>query len=148
MEPLASRRVKASKLFSIGEANALVPRLELLMSRLQQGALRLEEERQALAQVSGHAADQVSTEELLRQRPQARVLVEELDGVVRDIEEIGVHLKDIRQGLVDFPYEMGGEVVYLCWQSGEPEVAFWHRIDDGFAGRQPLPGSARQPSLQ
>lgn len=143
-----SRRVKPSKLFSIAEANGLVPRLELLMSRLQQGALRLEEEMQALAQSSGDAPEQVSTEELLRRRPQARAIVEELDGVVHDIEEIGAHLKDVRLGLIDFPAEMRGEVVYLCWQSGEPEVAFWHRPDDGFAGRQPLPGSARQPSLQ
>jgi len=140
--------VKPSKLFSIAEANGLVPRLELLVSRLQQGALRLEEEMQALAQTSGSAPEQVSTDELLRRRPSARALVEELDGIVRDIEEIGAHLKDIRQGLVDFPAEMRGEIVYLCWQSGEPEVGFWHRPDDGFAGRQPLPGAARQPSLQ
>ena len=51
-------------------------------------------------------------------------------------------------GLVDFPAERDGELVYLCWQFGEPEVAFWHGIDDGFAGRQPLPGTARPRYLQ
>src|SRR5439155_38837 len=82
------------------------------------------------------------------ERPTARALVEELDGIVREIEESGAHLKDIRLGLVDFPAERNGEVVYLCWQFGEPEVAFWHRVEEGFVGRQPLPGIARARTLQ
>src|SRR5439155_22502493 len=80
---------------------------------------------------------------LMRQRPAARALVEELDGIVAEIEASGAHLKDVQLGLVDFPAELDGEIVYLCWQFGEPEVAFWHRIEDGFAGRRPLPGTAR-----
>ena len=51
-------------------------------------------------------------------------------------------------GLIDFPAELDGEIVYLCWQFGEPEVAFWHRIEDGFAGRRPLPGPPRPRYLQ
>jgi len=96
----------------------------------------------------GVALEAIATEDLLRERPTARALVEELDGIVREIEESGAHLKDIRLGLVDFPAERNGEVVYLCWQFGEPEVAFWHRVEEGFAGRQPLPGIARARTLQ
>ena len=90
----------------------------------------------------------LAPEELLRRRPAARALVEELDGIVEEIEASGAHLKDVQLGLVDFPAEREGEIVYLCWQFGEPEVAFWHRVEDGFAGRQPLPGPARPRYLQ
>jgi len=90
----------------------------------------------------------IGTEDLLRERPAARVLVEELDAIVREIEQSGAHLKDVRLGLVDFPAERDGRPIYLCWQFGEPEVAFWHGLEDGFAGRQPLPGSPRARTLQ
>ena len=140
--------MQPGKLFGVEEANTVVPRLTLWIERLQRGALRLEEEMRAHATAHGIALEAVVTEDLLRERAGARVLVEEIDAVVREIEQSGVHLKDIRLGLVDFPTEKDGEVVYLCWQFGEPEVAFWHRMEDGFAGRQPLPGSRRARTLQ
>jgi hypothetical protein len=51
---------------------------------------------------------------------------------------MGCILKDINTGLVDFPTVRKGREVFLCWQHGEPEIAFWHDVDAGFAGRQPL----------
>jgi hypothetical protein len=74
-------------------------------------------------------------EELERQ---ALALARELDGYQRELEDLGIQLKDRRLGLVDFPSEMGGRPVLLCWRLGEPEVQFWHEVDAGFAGRQPL----------
>ena len=50
----------------------------------------------------------------------------------------GIILRDIESGLVDFPSEREGQPMFLCWQLGEPEVAFWHPVDTGFAGRRPL----------
>jgi len=140
--------VKAERTFRLDEANAIVPRLQILMERLQRGALRLQEEMRDLARATGVDPMALSPEHLLRERPAARTLVEELDAIVHEIEESGAHLKDVELGLVDFPTEREGELVYLCWQFGEPEVAFWHRLDEGFAGRQPLPGSTRSPYLQ
>jgi hypothetical protein len=90
----------------------------------------------------------LSTEDLLRARPAARLMVEELEAVVGEIEGTGAVLKDVQLGLIDFPAEREGEEIYLCWQFGEPEVAFWHRVDEGFAGRQPLPGSTPPRYLQ
>ena len=142
------RCVRPAKTFRLDEANAIVPRLQLLMERLQRGALRLEEEMRELARATGVEIAALEPAELLRQRPAARVLIEELDGVVHEIEESGAHLKDVQLGLIDFPAERDGEIVYLCWQFGEPEVAFWHRVEDGFAGRQPLPGPTRARVLQ
>src|SRR5262245_2968537 len=147
-EPLPSLAAVGERLFRIEEANGAVPRLQLLMERLQRGALRLNEEMREVARDTGIDAAAVGPEELLRHRPAARALVEELDAIVHEIEEMGAHLKDIQLGLIDFPSEREGKVVYLCWQFGEPEVAFWHGLEDGFAGRQPLPGARRERTLQ
>ncbi len=140
--------MRPEKTFRLDEANAIVPRLHGLMERLQRGALRLHDEMSDLARSTGVEIASLTPDELLRQRPAARVLVEELDAVVQEIEASGAHLKDVQLGLVDFPAEKDGEVVYLCWQFGEPEVGFWHRMEDGFAGRKPLPGTVRPRYLQ
>jgi hypothetical protein len=58
---------------------------------------------------------------------------------VQRLEQLGVLVKDLDSGLVDFPALHDGEEVLLCWQVGEPEVAFWHGLDEGYAGRKPLP---------
>jgi hypothetical protein len=140
--------VKPEKTFRLEEANAFLPRLQILMERLQRGALRLQEEMTDLARESGVDVGALTSDDLVRRRPAARALLEELDGIVQEIQGSGAHLKDVQLGLVDFPAERDGEIVYLCWQFGEPEVGFWHRVDDGFAGRQALPGAARPRYLQ
>jgi hypothetical protein len=62
----------------------------------------------------------------------------ELASALRTLEELGVQLKDAREGLVDFFGYREGEVVELCWKLGEPSVGHWHRIGEGFPGRKPL----------
>ena len=62
----------------------------------------------------------------------------EIDAFQRELEELGIQLKDRRIGLIDFPSELDGRPMLLCWQLGEPSVQFWHDLDSGFAGRQPL----------
>jgi hypothetical protein len=57
---------------------------------------------------------------------------------VEELQSLGLLVKDLDEGLVDFPSRIGDEEVLLCWRLGEPEVAFWHGLDDGFAGRKPL----------
>src|SRR2546429_8577776 len=66
----------------------------------------------------------------------------EADAVARCVERLehlGVLVKDLERGLVDFPALRDGKEVLLCWEVGEDEVAFWHSLDEGFAGRKPLP---------
>jgi hypothetical protein len=63
---------------------------------------------------------------------------EQLDALVHSILELGVLIKDINIGLLDFPAVREGREVYLCWQLGEGEIAFWHEVDSGYAGRQPI----------
>jgi hypothetical protein len=67
----------------------------------------------------------------------ARLVAEVKDGV-NQIESYGCICKGAERGLIDFPCLLGTEVVFLCWQQGEPTVSYWHRIEAGFAGRRPL----------
>ncbi len=57
---------------------------------------------------------------------------------VRELDDAGVQVKSVEEGLLDFPSERDGEDVLLCWRVGEERVAFWHGVDEGFAGRKPL----------
>ncbi len=63
---------------------------------------------------------------------------EKLDALVHQIQDTGVLIKDINIGLMDFPALRHGHEVYLCWQYGEGEIAFWHEVEAGYAGRQPI----------
>ena len=130
------------RLFSLQEANALLPRVGAIVARLQE---IFEQFRQfakeqpypaALERSNGHPLPEspavvASASEVQALRTEAEALVEEIIGM-------GVALKDVDQGLVDFPAVHDGRVVYLCWKQGEDEIRFWHDLDTGFAGRQPL----------
>jgi len=63
---------------------------------------------------------------------------EKLDALVHQILDTGVLVKDINIGLLDFSALRGGREVYLCWQYGEGDIAYWHELDSGYAGRQPI----------
>jgi hypothetical protein len=63
----------------------------------------------------------------------------ELARIVDELAELGLQVKDLDEGLVDFPALRHGETVLLCWRLGEDDVAWWHTLEDGFAGRRPLP---------
>ena len=79
------------------------------------------------------------------ERPEVRELREtveashaELNKIIARFTAEGVHVKDMDAGLIDFPAEVDGQDALLCWQVGEPRIAFWHTPDEGFAGRRPL----------
>jgi hypothetical protein len=78
----------------------------------------------------------------------ARAAAEDLGAVAAEFERLGVQLKDVELGLVDFPSEHQGRTVLLCWQYGEPEVAYWHATDEGFARRRALGGVRARPPIQ
>lgn len=63
---------------------------------------------------------------------------EMLRSCLKTIEGLGIVMKDVNTGLVDFPAQRDGRDIYLCWRYDEPKVAFWHELEAGFGGRQPL----------
>jgi hypothetical protein len=121
----------ARKLFSVEEANALLPRLSPVLVELRrqfEEAVGIREEIARIARFDGGSAERESWSETLNEVAQ----------LLGKLEEWGVELKDVSTGLVDFPTVMEGEEAYLCWRLGEPEVSFWHTIEGGFQGRRPL----------
>jgi hypothetical protein len=124
------------KLFTVQEANALLPSVRLILAKIQRAHRKLSSYRddarkaaEAAEQGGGGVVDGVAYAEILH----------ELTSQMSDLEALGVQLKDYERGLVDFPSLRDGRVVLLCWQMGEgDELEWWHDVDAGFAGRTPL----------
>jgi len=124
------------KIFSVEEANALLPTVRGILRRIRRAHRRLlsyqsaaKEAAAAAEQGGGGMADGV----------RYAVILMELTTFMSEIESLGVQLKDFTRGLVDFPSLRDGRVVLLCWQLDEGDsVEWWHDVDAGFAGRTPL----------
>jgi hypothetical protein len=126
------------RLFTVNEANALLPMLRPLMEKILENIGRLRSKTEAVIrdqQLDPEAADLM---ERLQENGQVARLGEQIKDWVEEIHAHGCVCKGIEQGLIDFPCVLGAEVVFLCWQLGEADVGHWHRIEDGFAGRRPL----------
>ncbi|MBV8772442.1 MAG: DUF2203 domain-containing protein [Deltaproteobacteria bacterium] len=131
------------KVFTPAEANELIPRLEVAVRELQASAGEL---RGRIAELVAADPDarQLPLPEIIERYPQLRKSAGQLARAAEKIESYGCVLKDIDQGLIDFPWEIEEDrVVFLCWQLGEPAVIAWHPIDAGFAQRQPLSGAPK-----
>jgi hypothetical protein len=132
--------IEFERLFSEDEANELIPRLEVLMRRLQAQAGSLRARIDELS-VNDPSIVHCEMKEIVGRYPELRSFATNMAEAAAQIESFGCILKDIDLGLVDFPYDMGEDVVFLCWQFGESRVVAWHTVDSGFANRQPLPGA-------
>jgi hypothetical protein len=125
------------RLFTLDEANALLPRLREILADVRRAVAELEQTAGEAGELrwkvrgNGHNV----AEEAFDREQSARQAV---NHHISRVHELGCELKDVRLGLVDFPSRREGETVYLCWKLDEAEVGFWHPLDVGFAGRQPL----------
>lgn len=132
---------KTQKLFTLEQANNMLPLVRAIVTDLSQLYGELVERQQRLEHLSSgrdrDASDPYS-DELRQMEQQMDRDRDRLREFVQELAELGVECKDPGQGLIDFPCEMEGRVVNLCWKLDEPEVLFWHELDAGFAGRQPL----------
>jgi hypothetical protein len=122
------------RIFTLAEARSLLPRLRLLLTEISKEWNHVRElnpdvqKARDKAPFDGHSRSGVEYVES----------VSRLMFWIHQIKNMGVLLKDADQGLCDFPYMRGGRVVYLCWQLGEDQIEYWHDIETGFAGREPL----------
>jgi hypothetical protein len=128
------------RLFSEEEANELIPRLEILMRQLQMQATSLRARIEELS-VDDPSILHSAMSEIVGRYPELRSFATNMADAASQIESFGCILKDIDLGLIDFPYDSGEDVVFLCWQFGESRVVAWHSVDTGFSERQPLPGA-------
>ena len=126
--------------FTLEEATALLPRLRAILLEMQDKKPALDALREELVELArtargnGHLAGR----ELATKRKEAEALVERLNELHGEINELGCELKGVEEGLIDFRAERDGRTVYLCWKLGEAEIGYWHDLDSGFAGREPL----------
>ncbi len=138
-----------SKTFTLGEAQTLLPVLESLLRRAQAAGVRageLDSEMQALSQriflLGGMHVDVTAT---ARRRAELDKNVQETKDTLAEIEAIGVQIKELDKGLLDFPCIVDGKTILLCWKLGEKEIGYWHSPEDGFAGRKPLDARFSKP---
>jgi len=126
------------RLFTVNEANELLPTLRPLVEQILENIRRLKSTSETVIRKGQVDPETPDLMEKLREDSGIAKLIGQVKGSVDEINAYGCVCKGVEQGLVDFPCMFGAEVVYLCWQIGEPNVGFWHRIEDGFAGRRPL----------
>jgi hypothetical protein len=124
------------KIFTIQEANALLPSVRLIVAKIQRAHRKLSRYRDD-AQKAAEAAEQGGGG--FKDGVAYAAVLTELTLQLGELETLGVQLKDFERGLIDFPSLRDGRIVLLCWQLGEgDELEWWHDIDAGFAGRTPL----------
>lgn len=126
------------RLFTIDEANALLPALRPLVQRVFRDLDSLREKSEAVIRTERLSPSSPGLMKRLQEDEVVARVIQEVKGLVEEISSYGCVSKGIEQGLVDFPCLLGGEIVFLCWRYGEESVGHWHRIEDGFAGRRPL----------
>lgn len=140
------------KTFSLEEAQTLVPVLESLMKSAMEAKATAEgiaEELQALSQrIFMNGGTLVRIAEVAKRRAQHDKSVQQVKDTLAEIDSIGVQVKDLDIGLLDFPCRLGEDVVLLCWKFGESEIQHWHTMDSGFSGRQAVDERFRRPHKQ
>ena len=127
-----------ARYFGIDEANERIAEVGPLLERLQADRDRvaqLQREIDRGRQTNGSAEH---AEQLAELEDEEREVVRRMQSSVGQIDALGITLRDIKTGLIDFPALANGRPIWLCWRLGEDDIAWWHEINTGFDRRQPL----------
>lgn len=120
--------------FTLAEANRALETIRPLMEEVQAIRRRILEQQPeawpAIEKSAGNGGNRALSDMIQD--------FEKFDTLIHQIQDTGAQIKDINTGLLDFSARKDGREVYLCWQYGEGEIAFWHEVEAGFAGRQPI----------
>ena len=122
------------RMFTLSEANRLIPQLEQHLTLIGQSKELLNRVRDEIKKASARASFGGGS-----YAGKAYITsLEQMSEHLQAIQEMGVLVKDLDMGLCDFPHHMDGRIVYLCWKRGETEIRWWHDMHSGYSGRQPL----------
>jgi hypothetical protein len=121
----------ANKKYTVEEANALLPYLSPTLVELREKFEEAARIRAQIAQLAARNGGQPRNEEW-------RDTLTRVAELIKRLEEWEIELRDVETGLIDFPATIEDKDAYLCWRLGEPDVAYWHTLEGGFAGRRPL----------
>jgi hypothetical protein len=137
-----------AKAFTVDSANRTLPLVRRIVEDLVRQYGRWQQ-RLTECEIAGAGVESAQRGETAALQREVQALAAEIEGYVEELASLGAEAKaPLDAGLVDFPGEIDGRPVYLCWRLGEPSIQHWHEIDAGFAGRQPLhslPASADSP---
>jgi hypothetical protein len=137
------------QLFTLAEAENLIPLLERLLGEALAMKTEYEEADGAIQSTSERVAmmggTMVNRHQAMDARARREVAAVRLRRAVEQVQETGCQVKDLDIGLVDFPAMRHGEEVYLCWKVGETSIEYWHGVDEGFGGRKPIGRDFRDP---
>ncbi len=145
----ATKPPTGKKYYTPAGANATLPLVRVIIRDVTELARDLRERHERLSRVLSGKRSGLSPaheEELLQAQSELERGQVRMREYERELQNLGIELKDYFIGLIDFPSRMDGREVYLCWRLGEAEVAYWHELDAGFAGRQklrPAPAGSR-----
>jgi hypothetical protein len=138
------------KTFTLEEAQSLLPVLESLLKRALDGKQAAEQVESSLSDLSRRiylsGGMRVDVAGVAKQRAEIETQMARVRESIAEIDSIGVQVKDLGAGLLDFPCRLDDEVVLLCWRLGETAIEHWHTIDSGFQGRQPVDERFRRRS--
>jgi hypothetical protein len=132
----------SDRTFTLDEAQSLLPVLESLL-RTAIGSKKIMEDVEAEMQALGHriflnGGTHVDVVAVARRKAERAKAEQRAKDAIAEIDSIGVQVKDLDIGLLDFPCEVEGRVVLLCWKMGEHSITHWHSTEEGFAGRKPI----------
>ena len=138
------------KTFTLEEAQSLLPVLESLLKRAHDSKSAAQEMEKQLAELGRRiylsGGMRVNVAEAGRMRTELEGHLQRVRESVAEIDAIGVQVKDVDSGLLDFPCKVEDQVVLLCWRMGETAIEHWHTMDDGFKGRRPVDERFRRRS--
>jgi len=130
------------KTFTLDEAQSLLPVLESLLKRAIEGKQSAEEVDSKLSELARHiylsGGMRVDVSKVAKQRVEMEGHLQRVRESIAEIDAIGVQVKDLDAGLLDFPCRVEDQVVLLCWRMGEQSIEHWHTLDSGFKNRQPV----------
>ena len=130
------------KIFTLDEAQALLPLLEALLRRADEARAEAAQAEASLGEIGRRihlmGGVKVDIPQVARFRSQLEQLAARVRESVGEIDAIGVQVKDLEKGLLDFPCLLDDQIVLLCWRRGEQAIEFWHTQEAGFSGRQPV----------
>ena len=131
-----------SRTFTLDEAQDLLPVLEGLLRASIDGKKLMESvdaELQAVAQrIFLNGGMSINVVHFARRKAEREKAIQRVKDAMGEIDAMGVQVKDLDIGLLDFPCEVDGEIVLLCWKLGETAITHWHGVSEGFAGRKPI----------
>ncbi len=138
------------KTFTLEEAQSLLPVLESLLKRAIEGKESAEKAGVGLSELARRiylsGGMKVDVSSVAKQRAEMESHLQRVRESVAEIDSIGVQVKDLEAGLLDFPCRLEDQVVLLCWRMGEPSIEHWHTVEQGFQGRQPVDERFRRRS--